>query len=294
MINKSYEHPLLRVYSASDLTTELVAHSITENTPNAKDTKVRMVIVKDNDLRPFYHPVILKGNDVFIDARTYTKVDRDGGYKVTNETEFDLATMRAELELIWQGDGRYALNNLKTVPGQYYVKWFAQAYTFLYNLSPANYMKVSIASGLYFFCQFLTPEEWDDDTVNKAVSFISRVTGAPATMVAEYVDFIKYIPSATFFVELLRNLVSDGTFDKLDTRVHYNIISNGWRGVHGKEVGMLASDYPPAFMASVVAAATDRSFRNTPLQVTIDMTKKSIDSDEFVNGLKSTILTLTK
>lgn len=294
MIRTSYSHPVLQAYRIDKIKKAIAEHMFNENDNMVPNTNVTIITQKDPNLPSFYHPINRGQYSVVIDGRSFTRPGKDDDdYKVTNQSEMDFNVLRAQLELAWQNDGRFAMVNNSSIPAGFYVKWISEAITRVYNLDPENQMRVSIIAGLYFFCQFRPKEEWDEQSPAKALSFIARATRVTAQTISDIMgDRWLYVEDMHGFVSFLKGAVNGEVLNDLQPRSLYTILSSNWRGAHANEIAILAISYPPAFYAMIVSAYNDRSYKNTPLQQLIDRTKKTVDTKSWTFSVKSMLVAI--
>lgn len=291
MIDKSYNHPVLRAYQVEKIKAAISEHRYNESLHYADKTNVSVITQKDPNVKPFYHPLVLDEYNIILDGRGYTRPGRNGdSAKILNQTEYDFNVSRAQLELAWLGDGRFGLTNIAGIPANFYAKWISETIARVYNLDPENQMRLSLIAAWYFYCQFRPSEEFDESDHPRLISFISRATSISVVRINEIIKELYYIEDIGQFLRVAERHMNAEALRGITPRAVYTMISSNWRGAHASEVAMLATSYPPTFFAMIIAANKDKSYRKTPIQSIMERTKKNIDVDQWTKSVKATMV----
>lgn len=255
---------------------------------------ILFVAAKAKDVPVFAHPIKVF-DSIAIDVRTITKLNVDGELEVRSKDAFEFLVLRALLEKTWTDEEEQSrIRTLMPIAGKFYAGYVAETITRIATLSPDKASVVHVCMAYYFWCQVR------DENVNvaeheaSALKFVRTATGLPVDYCQHVITEILEVytsPLGTIesVIELMRGLPSmDGATRDLTPRVLSVATMYNWRGAHSNETVALSLEYPPAFIAMLVAAYKYRTFKHTPLERLIQRHRK-VDMDQYVRSVNSVV-----
>lgn len=153
--------------------------------------KILYVTEEQTDVPLFTHPIFDKDKDVvYIDARPFTSVERDGSLKIRSEYDHELMIMRAKLELAWIEKDRNEFYFATEYSQTIFVRWLCETISHRFGLQPIQQVKLLALTGMFSIGQFFNGV--DELNKNRYLQYISRAYMLDINTVLEVADTIEY------------------------------------------------------------------------------------------------------
>lgn len=296
MLKSSYHHRLLKLMSPDVLVRQvMMAYHNGEVMQDPSHPGIVLVTKKCTDVTPFAHPLYIKGA-VAIDVRTITTLSPEGALQTRQKDELDFLILRARLELAWLDEEKGpTFTTLSQIAGKFYSAYIADTLSKMFTLRADKQTIIHVLAAYYHWCQYR--EEISDVTefLPNILKYIRIATGLPLEYIEPIMNSVigkttHSIIDIEHFIGLLHNLPElDGLLPGLSVRTISIATMHNWRGGHSSEVVALSLEYPPCFIAMLLAANEYRAFKSTPLELIIKRNRK-VDLGQYaktVNGLIS-------
>lgn len=227
---------------------------------------VRLITSRNRDIPPFSHPFIYEDDgkkSVFIDARGFTRIDREGAMSISSKTEYDFNVLRAKLSLFWVTQSPADLFALGQLPMTVFCRWISENLARRFGLDPASQMRATIVTGFFYLSMYRLDPEMDEEAKIKSSTQISRATRINVDDIFEIADKMKPMTNVKDFVENLVECVGSVRLERFNIGVLYSSLGGSWFGGNAPELVAVALEHPPTFLAMVFTALHERGFRNT-------------------------------
>lgn len=293
MLKNSYQHPLLSAMDPDRIRKSVQVAILDQETIPYEG--VVQITTAASDVPEFAHPLSLPGGGVAIDVRTVTKLDKEGRLITRSAEEYEFQLLRARLEVAWVDEERQVgFTTLSQIAGRFYSAYIAEVISRMYTLRADRQSVTHIVAAYYHWCQYRPIIEDMEEHEASHLKYIRIVTGLPVEFIKPVLQEIYSIHKASInstyeFLQLLEQLtLMQGTLPGLDKRTLNQTIMYNWRGGHANEIVMLSLDYPPCFIAMLLAANQWRAYKSTPLESLIKRNRK-VDLDQYAKTVKSLI-----
>lgn len=295
MLKSTYHHRILSLMNNEKTQKEVQrAYLNDEVLLDEKYPGIIFITSKCTDVPVFSHP-LRTHQSIAIDVRTITKLDVEGALVIRSRDEFEFLVLRAQLELAWiDEDKQMYFTTISATASKFYSSYIADTLTRLHTLSPDKASIVHIAAAYFFWCQLRPRIEDVTDHEVSLLKYIRNATGLPhdyiipvlqdafsvrktsLSSLEEFIALLEHLPT-------LENALSGLSVRTLNTATMYS-----WRGGHASEVVSLSLEYPPCFIAMLIAANGYRAFKHTPLEQLISRHRK-VDMDAYTRSVKAII-----
>lgn len=245
------------------------------------------------DVPPFSHPLTIKDlvtglQEVYVDVRSFTRLDRDGNMVVSGELDYKFAVVRAFLQRVWNGEDWKSLLNLGTFPMTMFHRWLGGRLTRSYALPPEVQMRLTIIGGWYYLCQFIetSQETLDEKDRLRMASQIARSSFVTAEDVINTVENWNITRDIGDLVNLLKAEAGTARFEHLTTAQLYTVMNGGWFGHNSGEVLAVALEHVPTFITICIFAAQERGYHNTEFGKIAEQYKNADEVKSFLFNAK--------
>lgn len=289
MLQSTYHHRVLSMMKSEDIVKEVQKAYLNQETHHdPKHPGIIFVTAKCSDVPVFSHP--LKMHDsVAIDVRTLTRMDKEDNLIMRSQDEFEFLLLRAKLELVWiDEESQPYFTNVAPTASKFYSSYMAENITRLHTLGPDKASIVHVVSAVFFWSQFRPRIDDLEDRQATLLKFVKNATGLPHDYILPILSALpnRSIDHIEAFIATLINLPSlEGSLDGLNVRTLLSATMYSWRGGHAGEVIALSLEYPPCFIAMLVAANKYRAYKHTPLERLISRHRR-VDMDEYERSIK--------
>jgi hypothetical protein len=247
---------------------------------------------EDNTIPPFVHPYLIenfKGKNYLIsDIRpfkgTLSLYPDEGEFEKTvrNASEYALVKNRAALELFWVAGERAKIRSQLSFAGSVFGSWIAQSVTKVFALDFHDQLRVTALSIYYFHLLFDDGSVLKDRALEVAAIHTINVTKLEAAEVYALFESMPEIQDANDFCEAIKVKLENVRLAEFNLAMLLTLIRNTWYGNNAKDVIATALEYPPAWIAIVYAAMTEKTYKNSPVYKLIEIqAKRSRNVEEF-------------
>ncbi len=243
----------------------------------------------------FAHPMLVQDhnhqNFLAVDARAVGRYDgQQGRFVVRNEIEYALLQRRAQLNQVWLGANAKSLKAVSALPMAVYASWLSEAIGRRFALDAREQLDLAIMAAVFYNSQFSDDSELDEQEKNRLAGTIARAVRAKAEDVFKVLDVKPVIGNVREFCAAAQELTGSIRLKDLNAGLLYDIIGGTWYGLNAREVIAVALEHPPTWIAVLLAAYHERSFKNSALTT---ITERPSNKDNGGNFLRS-VLTLVQ
>jgi hypothetical protein len=249
---------------------------------------------------PFAHPIMVERGGshdtmIVVDVRPFGRFDEaQWKFKVRNDIEYKLALQRAQLTDLWVSRSPAILQNVSPLPLALFSGWFSENVAKRYALDPGDQYKLAIYAAVYYLSLFRDSGTFDDNEKAKTAAAVSRALRVSAQDVMGALDEIsELIPTDGNGNLSIAGIVQFcGLISKISIRlkdfnagVLYSILGGTWYGYNAKEVAAVALEHPPTWMALLVAAFYERTFKHSGITKMVERRSHRTDGDVYVRAV---------
>jgi hypothetical protein len=267
--------------------------------PHTRIFEVRGSGAASSAIPEFAHPFPFEHNGelcLAIDVRPFGHYDRmEGHFVVRNPIEYDLLVHRAKLNDIWISNDFAILRDVSPMAVSYFASWIAENVAKRFALDPREQLDLAILAAFHYLCLFLPDEQLADQTKMKMVTQISRAVRCSAQDVLQVIDQ-QHKPCITLtdFCMEAKSVTKSVRLQEFGPGVLVSILKGTWFGVHSQEMLAVAIEHPPTWLAVLLAAHVERTYKNTMLGRLVEKQAKKEGGQQFVRAvLKLTELAAT-
>lgn len=243
----------------------------------------------------FFHPIEIKvkgESKLFLDLRQYAKMDRSTGnysYKLTNESSFHIN--RGLLNAIWIEKDPQIMLNISPIPMVVFSGWISENISRRFALDPKDQLNIAIFAAYYYYCLFSDNDVFDEEDLHRITSAISRNLRCSSTDVISILDNTTgLITGVQDFCSQLENVTSNLRLRNFNQTLLFQLLGGSWFGTNARELLAVALEHPPTWIALVLAAFTERTYRNTILAKTAERKANKTAGENFSRAVFNLIL----
>lgn len=222
-------------------------------------------------IKPFAHPIDVERDGVMgkekvvvVDVRPFTRVDRAGSVRISDDTEYRFATMRGYLHAIWSSADRFALGNLVPTLMPVYAAWISESLVKRLDIAPTSQLNVAIIAAFYYWCQCTPKEDYNDGVKVKLAARIAESTRASYDDVMNVIGELDYLNEMADFTQALADKGESLRLKNIEPASLLQIVNGCWYGTNNREIASVAVEYPPYLAAMVYFSMHDRGLRSAP------------------------------
>lgn len=223
------------------------------------------------NIPPFAHPYPLRTktgelSQVVIDVRPYTKAkDAYGDWAVRVPYEYNFMIIQAVLEYIWVTEAQTHLQSLSKLPVKLYARWIADNLARRLGLDPETQVTVAIIAAA-FYLELFVDGEFTPVEKNRNIAIISTAVMASAQLVERTLSQLEGpIDTLDGLVAAIKDITGSARLEGLNVPILLTATTGVWYGNHGRELAGIALEHPPTWIAMLLAAATERGYRQSGL-----------------------------
>jgi len=226
-----------------------------------------------------------------IDGRQFTRnKSNDSGFTITSSVDFNMAVLRAKLELSSDVDftDLYTAGDL---PLWVYTQWVSETISGRLGLDPESQLNVAILAAALYVSNHTVEQEWEDTVLARIITKVARVTNIPAARVLETLDGVKYIKNIREFIEYCYLHVDNSRIKTLNVGLVIQLLTSGsgWRGANAQEIIAASLEHAPTWHAVMYAAVDDRSYSKSRLTNYIKRFRANDGNKDYLRNLKTII-----
>lgn len=244
------------------------SHGQLTNTPNLHVKMVEGGNSVSDAIIAFAHPLeysdFNKSIYLAIDVRGYGKFDPTQNiFRVRNEMEYKLALHRATLNQVWISDSPTILRDISQLPISIFASWISEAIAKRYALDPLEQLNLAILAAVFYNSQFSNGTELDEREKMRAVNSISRALRVSAQDILNVMDKVSVVSSVADFCSQAEEITGSVRLKEMNTGLLFAILGGTWFANNAKELVAVALEHPPTWLAILLAAFSERSFKNS-------------------------------
>jgi len=258
--------------------------------PNSRVFEVRAMGAASSAVPEFAHPYPFEHQNqlcLAIDVRPFGHYDRvKGGFAIRNPVEYELLVHRAKLNDLWLAGDYNMLRDVSPAAMQFFGSWIAENVARRFALDPREQLDLNIAAAYYYGTLFVDGDEVDEGKKMRAVSAVSRATHTSAQDVLSVVDRLDGpLHNIEDFCAAARHATKSVRLQDFNPGVLISILKGTWFGVHSQEMLAVATEHPPTWLAVLLAAHVDRTWKNSALAKLVERQAKRDSGVQFVKSV---------
>lgn len=226
---------------------------------------------------------------VYVDARPFSTLERDGSLKIRNVIENDLRLDLANLEYIWARNTPETNGRLVQQFGYHtevFAKWISTAISHTFALTPYQNNQVMACAGLFAIGNF-QPDPKDDLDLMRTQELLGkrlRIPFAVFESVTGNTDF--YFPANLGqFIELVKSVGIGPRVNDLSVTSLLQMLGGSFWGVsYDKPLLALSLEYPPAFLVMMKTCIDNTMYKKCRIGQVIDRSKAGNSHTQFTSS----------
>lgn len=212
----------------------------------------------------FDHPVRVEessGDYWVIDLRPYASKIAASNGELPDEGPVRLLVNRTLMEIFWQVVSPLPLQKAGDLATVVYGKWISGLLRVKLHTDPRATQEAQVLASLYYMQQFITAEQYTPQLAEAYALKIARIYGLPAKQIVAYLSKVDYMAGLSAFCDVLRNKLA---LLLVEPRMMFTMVSASWFGsVDARMLVTTALEYPPVFIAMVIASTRERNYKKT-------------------------------
>ena len=241
-----------------------------------------------NDVPAFAHPlsILIDGEErLFIDTRSFGKFDiNQNEFKVNNQVDYDLLLTRAKLNDIWINHKPQWLRDVSPAPIAIFASWISESVGRRFALDPKEQFDLGILAAIFYISLFSESVEIDEHDKLRMINSITRALRASAEDVITILDKVSVVSNVFEFCSKAEEVTKSIRLKELNPGVLFTILGGTWYGTNAKEIVAVAVEHPPTWIAILLSAYTERTFRSSQLAKITERTSYKKIGDDFVKA----------
>ncbi len=233
----------------------------------------------------FVHPIAIKLNgdnreSVIVDVRPFLRRDdHTASFVIKNEVEFKSMALYGRLTRLWCSyDGRRLLKNITGHQVQIFSSWVSEGVMRSFALNPKEQLDLNILAGIYYYGLFNYENQHSYMTEREVNNLASAVSKAIHVKPQDVFDMIENneielpIKGSAEFCKLSEKVTGSVRLKEFaeSAGALFSIVGGTWFGSHARELTAVALEYPPAFIAIIATAMTERTYKNSAISKITD------------------------
>lgn len=258
--------------------------------PGTRIFEVKAMGTANASIPEFAHPYRFEHQGeqcLAIDVRPFGHFDRlKGAFVVRNPVEYELLVHRAKLNDIWLSDDWLTLRDVSPMALSYFASWIAENVARRFALDPKEQLNLGILAAFHYLCLFLVDDQLAEANKLKMVARISAAMRCSAHDVLAVLDE-QHGPCLTIvdFCAQAKNATKSVRLQEFNAGVLVSIIKGTWFGVHSQEMLGAAMEHPPTWLAVLLAAHVERTYKNSTLARLVEKQAQREGGQQFVRAV---------
>lgn len=250
--------------------------------------------VTSNAVPAFANPILMNYNKediLVIDVRSFGRYDsQTAEFKIQNKPDYTLALNRAKLNSVWLSERSSLLQTVSSIPMTIFASWISESIGRRFALNPKEQFDLGILAAIFYNSQFNNEEELDERNKLRIINTITRNLRASAQDVITILDKTNNIRNVTDFCKNAEIVTESIRLRELSPGILFTILGGTWFGTNAKEMVAIATEHPPTWIAILMAAFNERTYKNS---VIVKITERSSYS-KLGNDFLRSVLNLIK
>lgn len=294
-LENAYTGNIFRSFDINSITASLeLARKLKQTVDQSEEIHY---VIETADVKPFPLPIVV-GDDVYVNARTFTTLDRSNVLKIRNPIEHALRIDQARWELVWKRNIGKLGSLMAQLPYHHeiYSKWVGDAVTHAHSLTPYQSQQIRAAAALFSVGQFYNNFE-DELKMLRLQQLLSEDLGIPMEMfetVTGNTDFL-FPRNIEEFVEVVQKAEISPRLKDLSVLSLQQMLNTSFFGVsYEKELCTSAIEYPPSLLVMIAACLDNNMFNRCRLGGTVKKSDTAKKRDKFLLTYKTILNQNTK
>ena len=258
--------------------TSAVIESIKKSIINGTVRRVEGVVTVDSvgsvysHTPAFFHPVAYpEGHNqwvVAIDDRPWGRYDPlSGAYKITNGQGHGFAVLRGKLNLFWLTNDKQIFRDISPMAMGLYASWLGENITKRFGLTPLEQLQITILAAYFYQSLFTVEEQFTDVELLRMCRSISGAVHCKPNDVETLLNMLngRVIRNVDEFCATCYEVTETVRLKDFNTGLLFHVISGTWFGNGAEELCAIALEHPPTWLAILMAALTERTFKNSQI-----------------------------
>lgn len=279
----AYDTKACEGFAISKLTSEITKSLTMGWLGTIPDTAILKVDGSDTlaaNIPAFTHPLLIEVESstggvlpgwgpmsLVVDVRPFGKWNQhQHQFDVRNAIEYDLLVFRAKLNSIWLTHPAEVLRDVSPFAMSVFCAWVSENVSRRFALDPLEQMKLSILTGFLYQSLFTDLKELSERDRLRMAQSIAKATFAKAADVLEILDqFHAPLSGVKEFCDRAQEVTGSIRLQEFNIGILANIVGKTWYGPNAHEVLFAALEHPPTWLAIMMAASTERTFKNSQI-----------------------------
>jgi hypothetical protein len=243
-----------------------------------------------NVVPEFAHPFALELDGeklIAIDVRPFGSFDRlKGAFVVRNSIEYGLLLRRAQLNDIWLNEDPSLLRDVSPVAMNFFANWIGENVARRFALDPREQLNLAILAAFHYLSLFTDAAFMDDAMRMKMTTQISRSMRCSAEDVLGVLDDqTRPCHSIADFCSFASGATGSVRLQGFNPGVLISIIKGTWFGVNAQEMLAVALEHPPTWLALLMAAHVERTYKNSGLAKLVERQAHKEPNKQFLRAV---------
>lgn len=285
-IDKAYDARTLKSLDLEAMRHNLELASMAGQTIKLSN-EVQYVMETAQDVKPFPIPIKL-ADQVYVDARTFAGIDKNGELKIRNPVEHQLRLDQARWEIVWAKHNAQQAVLMAQFPSHHEIfgKWIGDLLSNTYALTPYQSAQVQLLAGSFSVGQFaghisdpLQVRRFQDRVAQELrldVGLMESVSGFGEENIAfprTLEEFVEMLKAADISARLADVRVE--TISQAASKSFFGISNEDW-------LCRVALEYPPALLVMIAASLRNNMFNRTRIGALVRNSKAAKDKQRFL------------
>jgi len=245
----------------------------------------------------FAHPIAVtegQTQKIAVDVRQYGKWDQHQAvFHVRNATDYRLAQHRSKLNHIWLNHSPTILRDISPLPMAVFATWISEAITRYKSLNPQEQLNLTVLAAIWYSSQFTDEETFSDREKMGLANQLQKTLRISPEVTIEMLDAVPVVQSAHHFCELARQVTDSVRLQDFTTGLLFANVGSAFARNDWRELVAVALEHPPTWMALVMLAVTERTYKHTVVTKITERTSFRADAQNFVRAVTKMSETLT-
>lgn len=271
-LNNAYESKINKLVPIAEIKNQIKLAIIGE--PKYKHDKDIILITEDDKVDAFTYPIYDSEKDrVFIDARTFTTIARDGSLRVTNNEDMDTYSLLAQNELVWQRNKRRdSISIAWEFSNKNFVMWLTNLIARRTGADPRVKAKLLSATALYLVGQYFN-DVTNESALRPHMKYIVSTFPVDFETLDIVATDLEYAAPRDIdeYCAAIQKLNLGPRFRDITPAVIFQLLGGSWFvTTNTNYIVAAALEYPPAFATLVYKVTNGKLYKNTGIGRQVD------------------------
>lgn len=250
------------------------------------------------DIPAFAHPIGVEMDHgtpegIVVDLRSYTSEDKlRGGWRITDEAGYSMATLRGVLTKKFAGEYGGTLRSFSTVPINVYSAMIADSATSRLSLDYSMHLKIQQIASIYYLSLFEDKlKSTDKAFIDSTSLYLARALSHQASDIKQILEILKdaqiELDDIDTFCTAVKTVITNVRVRDLNYVTLAAMLGGYWFGPLARELINVSLEHPPTLLALVYHAYQDRSFRSTKLANLVEKGYLAKQKQAYTGAIKN-------